>query len=129
MINKLKKSYFTAGSCFTTGMIMAAEDAQAGTQFNDIAESVVTNIADLPGLLTGLCYLIGLILFALGCFKIKDHVENPGNTPLKDGAIRLAIGGALFAIPLVTDAMRELIGGDSGATVDVADVNAVDWNM
>ncbi|MEZ5919460.1 MAG: hypothetical protein R3D66_06035 [Alphaproteobacteria bacterium] len=26
----------------------------------------------------------------------KDHVENPTQTPIKDSAIRLAAGGALF---------------------------------
>jgi hypothetical protein len=42
--------------------------------------------------------------------KIKDHVENPSQTPLKDGAIRLLAGGALFAIPIISDAMFNTVG-------------------
>jgi hypothetical protein len=57
--------------------------------------------------------------------KIKDHVENPGNEPLKNGAIRLAAGGALLALPIIFEAMTETIGDGAGASV--ASVNSIEW--
>jgi hypothetical protein len=54
--------------------------------------------------------MFGILLGVLGVLKIKDHVENPGQTPLKDGAIRLAAGGALFALPIIYEAMFETVG-------------------
>jgi len=55
----------------------------------------------------------------LGILKIKDHVENPSQTPLQHGAIRLTAGGGLFALPIVYEAMQNTIG--SGGNENVAD--------
>ena len=131
MIKHIRKSYYSAGASFTAGMLMA-NDAFADQTFNKIALNMTETIADIPGLLTGLCYMFGLLLFALGIMKVKDHVENPTNTPLKDGSIRLAAGGALFAIPFVTDSMLALISGgneNNTATTDAAFVNKINFNV
>jgi len=61
-----------------------------------------------------LAYMMGLLFSVLGVLKIKDHVENPTQTQLKDGAIRLATGGALFLIPVVTTAMQDLVSTGQG---------------
>ena len=62
--------------------------------------------------------------------KIKDHVENPTQTPLKDGAIRLAAGGALFAIPIVSEAMFSTIEGTAGSTAaEVSELNKVSFTV
>ena len=89
-----------------------------------IAENIINSIASLPGLLTGLAYMFGILLGVLGIMKIKDHVENPTNTPLKDGAIRLACGGALFALPIVFEAMDTTIG--EGGPTTAATLQKVD---
>ncbi len=101
------------------GVLLSATPAGAGTtnDFSSIATNINKSISSLPGLLTAIAYLIGV----LGILKIKDHVENPSNTPLKDGAIRLAAGGALFALPIMYQAMMATIG--SGATVSAATLN------
>jgi hypothetical protein len=129
MLN-IKKYYYTLGASITFGMLMSAE-AQAGTNnFGSIAENINTSIASLPGLLTGLSYLFGILLGVLGIMKIKDHVENPTQTPLKDGAIRLAAGGALFALPIVFEAMlATATGEDVGANAQAATLNAVGFNV
>ncbi len=59
----------------------------------------------------------------LGILKIKDHVENPSQTKLQDGAIRLVAGGGLFALPIVFEAMQGSIG--DGAGPDAIDINSV----
>lgn len=96
----------------------AAAAAAGGNSFNTIAANITTQIGTLPGFITALAYILGVLFAVLGLLKIKDHVENPSNAPLKDGLIRLAIGGALFVVPLATEAMQNLLG-TTGTGVDV----------
>ena len=108
------------------GMVAGqAGTAHAGNNFSNIAANITTSISDLPGLLSALSYLFGILLGVLGVMKIKDHVENPTQTPLKDGAIRLAAGGALFALPILFEAMFETVG--TGTTVDAAQLKKVNF--
>jgi hypothetical protein len=118
----LKKNYYLMGAALTVGLMSNVTDAFAApagaNNFSKIAENINVSISSLPGLLSALAYLFGLVLGVLGIMKIKDHVENPGQTPLKDGAIRLAAGGALFALPIIFEAMFSTIGeGDADVQV------------
>ena len=125
MLKKLNRQSLMMGAALMTGVFAGAGEAQANN-FSTIAENIVTSIADLPGLLAALSYMFGILLGVLGIMKIKDHVENPTQTPLKDGAIRLAAGGALFALPIIFEAMTETIDeGDAGAGSAAALLNAV----
>ncbi len=127
MLKHVKKTYYQAGAAFTMGM-MTTHQAHAQNDFGEIARNITESIADIPGLLTALSYLFGILLGVLGILKIKDHVENPTQTPLKDGAIRLAAGGALFALPIIYEAMFETVGAD-GNNASAAQLNAVDFNV
>lgn len=115
IIKSIKKSSLQAGAAFFTGLMLSSGSANAaagGNNFNEISSNIVGSISDLPGLLSGISYMFGILLGVLGILKIKDHVENPGNAPLKDGAIRLAAGGGLFALPIVYEAMQNTIGAN-----------------
>ncbi len=119
MFTKTKTSYYKLGAAMTLGMLTTAGDANAANNFGSIANNINTSISSLPGLISALAYLFGILLAVLGVMKIKDHVENPTQTPLKDGAIRLLAGGALFAIPILLEAMSETLdagGAGSGAS-------------
>lgn len=115
----------------TAGILLTssgdAHAAAAGNTFSSIAKNINTSIQDLPGLLTGLSYMFGILLGVLGVMKIKDHVENPSQTPLKDGAIRLAAGGALFALPIIFEAMFQTVG--TGANANAAQLNKIQFNV
>lgn len=133
MTNKLKRMYYMQGAAMTSGMMLLSNSAFAASsgggtkKFNDIAKNIAGSIEDLPGLLTALAYLFGIILGVLGIMKIKDHVENPSNTPLKDGAIRLAAGGALFALPIVFEAMFSTVG--DGSQVELKKLNKAKFTI
>lgn len=103
-----------AAGIFAVFAMTSAPALATSTTFSDIAENVVESIEQLPGLLSALAYMFGILLGVLGILKIKDHVENPGQTPLKDGAIRLAAGGGLFGLPIVYDAMLNTVGTGLG---------------
>ena len=91
------------------GGVLGAVPLQA---FSQILDNIVTSVENTPGLITGIAYLLGLLMGVAGLLKIKEHVENPNQTPKKDGIIRLVVGGMLFAIPTVYTAMLALIEGD-----------------
>src|SRR5688572_1973457 len=124
------KTYYKLGAALTVGMLATVPgeaQAAAANNFGKIAQNITTSTATIPGLLTGLAYLFGNLLGVLGIMKIKDHVENPNNTPLKDGAIRLAAGGALFALPIIYEAMFNTVG--TGTTVTAAGLKQVKFNV
>lgn len=111
--------YYKVGVSFTLGMLSISSSAHAGggggggadgSSANTIAETLTDSISQLPSLISALSYLAGITLGTLGVLKVKDHVENPQQTPLKEGAIRLATGGALLALPTIFSAMVTAIG-------------------
>ena len=132
-----KRQYNSVGAAITVGLIVAGADSAhatttttsttGGNNFSKIAENIAGSVGSLPGLISAVAYLFGVLIGVLGILKIKDHVENPTQTPLKDGAIRLAAGGALFALPIVFESMLNTIG--NGTTVDVAKVNKVSLGL
>ncbi len=130
MLKSIKSGYYRFGAIATTGVLLGAEAHAGGggaNNFSEIAKNITLSIADLPGLLSALAYMFGLLLGVLGVMKIKDHVENPSQTPLKDGAIRLAAGGALFALPILFEAMTTTINqGAVGAGSEVAKLNKLE---
>jgi len=127
MFTKTKLSYYKLGAAMTAGMVAGSVgSAHAANNFGSIASNITTSIAALPALLSALAYLFGILLGVLGILKIKDHVENPTQTPLKDGAMRLAAGGALFALPIIYEAM--FVTSGSGAGSSAASLNAVQFN-
>lgn len=116
-----------AGMFVVTALTVGEAYASGGdSNFSSIAQNITKSIQDLPKLLSGLAYMFGILLAVLGVMKIKDHVENPGQTPLKDGSIRLAAGGALFAIPMVSNAMLNTIGSETA--VSAPTLKTIDWN-
>ena len=125
-MKKFTKLYYILGAAFTVG-ILTPSSAHAVNNFGKIGKNITNSIANLPGLLTALSYMFGILLGVLGIMKIKDHVENPQQTALKDGAIRLAAGGALFALPIVFEAMLNTVG--SGNAISAATLKAVQFNV
>lgn len=130
MIRTLKYKILGYQAAFVAGLLCAsnANAAAGGNTFSDIAQNITTSIEELPGLVTGISYLFGLLLGVVGVLKLKDHVENPTQTALKDGAVRLAAGGALFALPIVFESMMNTIG-TTGASISPAKLNKVELGI
>jgi hypothetical protein len=122
---KLNRLSAMTGAAFIMGTLVSSDAHAAGKTFNDIATNITGGIGSIPGLLAAISYMMGLIFAVLGVLKIKDHVENPSQTHLKDGAIRLAVGGALFAIPIITASMQDLINAKETGAIDGNKLNKV----
>jgi len=132
MTKKFKEKMMLASASTFIGLVSGVESAFAqsnGTDFNKIIGNMEESISGIPGLISGISYMMGILLGVLGILKIKDHVETPSQTKLQDGAIRLAAGGGLFALPIVYEAMRNTIGSDTGATVATPKVKGIDLGV
>lgn len=128
MLKTLNKNSLKFQAAFIVGLLSSASQAQAaGNDWSDVARNITTSIEELPGLVTGISYMLGLLLGVVGVLKIKDHVENPTQTPLKDGAIRLASGGALFGLPIVFESMLNTIG-TTGVSIEPAKLSKVTFS-
>lgn len=124
-LNKL--TAYTSASLVAGLMTSTHAEAAApasGASFTTITQNITTQIGGIPGFITALSYIMGTLFAVLGILKIKDHVENPSNTPLREGAIRLAVGGGLFVVPLITEAMQNLVG-TTGTGVDIQSMKAI----
>ncbi len=70
----------------------------------------------LPGFLTAISYLLGLIMGVWGVFKLRDHALNPTQTTLWDGLSRFLAGGAFFAFPAMAYVISQSLVGGGGLT-------------
>lgn len=94
--------------------------ANIGQAFFAVLQNIITSLEKIPGLITGVAYMLGLLMGVGGLLKIKEHVEEPSRTPKKDGIVRLIVGGMLFALPTVYTAILALIeGGDGGGLLGI----------
>jgi hypothetical protein len=109
-----------AGGTFTTGnagilsIIAGGLGALPLQDFNMLLGNILRSIDGVPGLVSAAAYLLGMIFGVSGVLRIKEHVETPQQTPLREGVIRLLIGGALFALPAIMSAMQGTIDDGAG---------------
>lgn len=95
---------FGLGTCANNGTL------------GDVICNVMESSSGLPGFVTAMAYTMGLIMAIVALLKLKDHVLNPNQTPLSDAVKRFVAGGALFSLPMVTEAAQNMItGGNTGA--------------
>lgn len=108
-----------------SGAIINIASGGGGTAggVNDIMGNFIASTSSVPGLITGFSYLLGVLAVVIGIMKVRDHVENQEQTPLREGVIRLLIGGALFSLPTVYQAVESTITGD-GAGI-AATINTI----
>lgn len=108
-------AHATATGCNSGG------GATVGASLGEAICNVVISVDTVPGLFSGLSYVIGIILGAFGIAKIYEHVQNPHQTPVWDGLKRFAAGGAMFSLPIVLEAVQRTFfptatGGQIGGT-------------
>lgn len=143
----IQKHYAMMGAAFTMGMMSSAAQAGPvgggatpsitpietttygeGSGFSQIFERLTLSFSGLPGLISMGAYLMGIVFAIGGILKLKDHVEAPDKHPMKDAAVRLAVGGALFALPAIMTVMTQSIG-DPNQTLGPAALNAGTFNV
>lgn len=89
----------TAGVLSVIGSDAHATTAGTFQDVSDFAGNITTATGTtFPLFMSAVSYIGGGGLCIAGIYKLKNHVDNPGQTPMKDGLIRLGAGGALLSI-------------------------------
>jgi len=99
-------------------------EASAADNFLNVTENVSKSVSGLPKMISTVAYIGGIGMGVAGIYKLKQHVDNPSGTPMKDGLMRLGAGGALLSLPYMTQAMSGTVG--SGDGVGFSDINKFD---
>lgn len=116
-VSALTSNMAHAGSGGQSGLTPVPTTKYTDTSFNTIFERIVTSFSSLPDVIAMFSYLMGIIFAISGVLKIKDHVEAPDKHDLKGGAIRLIVGGALFALPTLMATVTAMIGNENAIEV------------
>jgi hypothetical protein len=91
----------------TVGMMVgSSSDAHAALTFKNMSQNIIMASSSFQSLISTVCWIGGAGLGVAGIFKLKQHVDNPGQTPMKDGLIRIGAGGGLLAFPFIQQAMQ-----------------------
>lgn len=125
-MKKSRETMLRVAAAVTVGMMFSTDafaggftggQAAGGQNFSKVTDNIVTSSSKFPNLITTMAYIGGIGLGVAGVMKLKAHVDNPGNAPMKDGLVRLAAGGGLLALPMIVESMGNTIGVGGGATL------------
>lgn len=125
-MKKSRETMLRAAAALTVGMMFSTDafaggfsggQAVGGQNFSKVTDNIVTSSSKFPNLITTMAYIGGIGLGVAGVMKLKAHVDNPGNAPMKDGLVRLAAGGGLLALPMIVESMSNTIGVGGGSTL------------
>ena len=75
---------------------------------------MVADIGPLAPLISSLFWIAGGVLMGAGALKLKEHSENPTQTPMRQGISRLAVGGALMTIPYFSQFVTNTLSNTAG---------------
>ncbi len=114
----MKRNYLSAWFSAFALIALFPNAAFAQLGIEDIAQNISNSTTTLPGLLAAFMYLAGAVLLVTGLIKLKEHVDNERQTPLRTPIIRFIGAGLCFALPIITEALqRTLLGaGDNNFT-------------
>jgi hypothetical protein len=119
-MKKLKLPHRLA-AVVTIGMIVGGGGvAEAASTFRDMSNNIIAASGGFNNLISIVCWVGGAGLGVAGIFKLKQHVDNPGQTPMKDGLIRIGCGGGLLAFPFIQQAMQGSISNGSLSQLNAA---------
>lgn len=105
---------------FLSSIIGIASSFIPSQDVNQILSNIIESLEGVPALIAAIAYISGLILGVWGVLNIKEHMESPqNNPPLREGVGRIFVGGLLFALPTVYEAMANSIRGDGFGVFDV----------
>jgi len=118
------KKLFSFFALVALTLVAAAPAFAATGQLSDSIDNVRDNLTTVPVLINFAAYIVGFALAVAGVGKLKAHVDNPGQTPIKDGLGRLGAGALFISIPFLLDLVRNTQGVTTG-TATYAKVNSL----
>jgi hypothetical protein len=119
----MKQLHTKLAAIATVGVLSATDAAEAGNaNFANITDNLGQSASNLPNLISTVAYCGGIGLGVAGIFKLKQHVDQPGQHPMKDGLVRLGSAGALLSLPFMTEAMSNSVSDGNSGKVNASDL-------
>ncbi len=105
--------------------VLVASPVFAASQLSDSVDNVRNNLTRIPMIINFAAYIIGFALAVAGVGKLKAHVDNPGNNPIKDGLGRVGAAALFISIPFLLDMIRETqnLGSSSASYISVNELS------
>ena len=116
VLYKKSTSFILRSVVFVLGIIphsARAEDFDEG-DFSTLFVKIANSFSGAPGLIAAAAYVTGVLLAVSAIIKLKQHFDDPNNTPLREVMARAAIAGSLFALPYVASVAAATIGYTTG---------------
>lgn len=98
---------------------MACPDVAFAQQLQNSVEEVKTGMRNMPIVLSGLAYLAGGATMMHGAGLLKKHADGPTQVPLAQGLMRMGVGAAIAALPILM--------GWVGDSLKTRDANQLDF--
>ncbi len=118
-----KQTQLMSAAIMTGAMTGFSSDALATSAFNTYTKDLSNNVAGgWINTVTNVSLLGGVALAALGVVNLKQHVENPGQTAMKNGLAKLGFGGILMALGPVMEMIQDTAG--TGGTLGTGQITA-----
>src|ERR1700733_8194798 len=110
------------GLLVATVVAMALPDAalaqavQGGVDLGSAATNITAaDVGPLAPLISALFWVAGGVLMGAGALKLKEHAENPTQTPMRQGIARMAVGAALLTIPFFSQFVTNTLSNTAAA--------------
>ncbi len=101
---------------FATPPDSTATGAMGDASLTTLTDNIMTSVATTPNLVSLTSFTAGCAFAVSAMFKLKEHVDMSGQTPLRTGMVRLATAGSLLALPFILTTMEGTITGGTVAT-------------
>lgn len=99
---------------FAAMLIAFPVSAHANT-FGGVMNQIVQDMAGpTSALLSAGAYIAGIVFGMIGVLRLKAHVDNPQQTPIKVPVLFLIAAGAMLALPTVASAVIGTLFGNGG---------------
>jgi len=107
---KVSKITHKLAAAVTAGVLTTQATQGFAVNFSNVTTNIQAGTSNFPNLISSVAYIGGIGLGVAGIFKLKQHVDNPGQHAMKDGLVRLGAGGGLLSLPYITSAMVGTVG-------------------
>src|ERR1700689_1863373 len=96
LMNDILKSLLMAAVIAVASPDLALAQAVAGgVDLGSAATNITTaDVGPLAPLISALFWVAGGVLMGAGALKLKEHAENPTQTPMRQGISRMGVGAA-----------------------------------
>jgi hypothetical protein len=95
-----------AALCSFTDPAFAAPRKLLHNGVNQLAGNEIMKSHGMSQLFNAFAYIGGVALVVFGIMKLKQHVDHPGDVPMRQGMMRLLAAGMLLSLPFMTKVMQ-----------------------